>query len=94
MATKPKPLRIIGLKKTKYKDTYSFGMAVSGFIWNGFTFNARSRSIKPPSLIRNGKRHPLVRGFGIAWKRLQNLVIEELASKYGTATSSEEGTGP
>lgn len=88
MATKPKPLRIIGLKKTKYKDTYSFGMAVSGFIWNGFTFNSTSKSIKPPSLIRNGKRYPLVKGFGIAWKRLQALVSAELERINDGATGS------
>ena len=93
IATPAKPLRVIGLKRTKYKATYSFGIAVSGFIWNGFTYNATSKSIKPPSLIKGGKRYPLVKGFGIAWKRLQALVSAELERIDDGATSSEEGTG-
>ena len=79
MATKPKPLRIVGLKEVKGKDAYSFGLCcMGGFLVNGFTFLRKSGAILPPSFQNKGKRVPLVKGFGVHWIALKNMLNAKL----------------
>lgn len=82
MATKKKPLRIIGLKRSPSKgdrELYSFGVCcVAGLLFNGFVYSRGSGAIFPPSTTIRGKKFPLVKGFGVHWKRLKEMVEEEI----------------
>jgi hypothetical protein len=82
MATAKKPLRIMGLKRIhSEKNIFSFGVCcVAGLLFNGFTYNRDTGSIMPPALVYGERKFPLVKGFGVHWKRLKLMVEEELES--------------
>lgn len=80
----------MGLKHANtQKEIYSFGICcVAGLLFNGFTYNRSTGSIMPPSLVLNGKKYNLVKGFGVHWKRLREMVERELNGSDSEITNS------
>lgn len=88
MATKPKPLRIVGLKQIKGKESFTFGMCcMAGLTVNGFTYFPKSHSILPPHFRVGTKKVPLVKGFGVHWVRVRELLKKEM-EKFNETSGS------
>ena len=62
------------------KRLFRFNLGLSGFIINGFLYNADSGSISSPSFKVNGRRVVIVKGFGIHWKRLGVLLAAAVSA--------------
>jgi hypothetical protein len=77
-------MKLIKLHRiAKYPDRqlWAFNLGLEGFIVNGFVFNAETGSIMSPVYKMGGKSIRIVKGFGIHWKRLKQLLLEEIANK-------------
>lgn len=78
-----KVVKLRRMEKYPDKNLYSFNLSLEGFLINGFVFNADTGSVLPPArLNKNGRKVPLVKAFGIHWKRLQKLVQQEIEGLY------------
>jgi hypothetical protein len=77
-------MKVVGLRRIEsypHKLLYQFNLALAGFIINGFVYNAESGSVMAPSYRINGRRIRVVKAFGMQWKRLKLLLVQELASR-------------
>jgi hypothetical protein len=86
-------LKIIKLRRQKGTlERYGFSIGLGGFIVNGFVWFRQSNSIRMPSCQFAGKRHPLVKAYGIHIKRLRTR-LERMIQDGNYNEGSGHATG-
>lgn len=92
MPRKKQGTRIIGLRKLKDKNAYTFGLCcLQGLLVNGFTYFPATGSVRSPYLRSGNKSNALVKGFGVHWAKIREIVKIEV-ERFENEISNSNGS--